>query len=777
MLALLALLPLASPPLPVPQDPPPPPAAGEEAPLPQIQEEGDYYVLNFEEPSGDDQGVNLQTLTKICQQATGINFTYDAQIQTQLDTTTVLMFGIKRIPKEDFYNFFQILMFINNFVCAEVGPEHLRVVVIQPLTPVGGARPIKTQTIYVLPEELESYSDQVATHITTVLSLPNVDVRQLTNSLRSLLTDNVNQAAIPVGNTDSIILQGFASNVAALARLLQLVDEEMGRDTEVQPVFDMIPLEFAAAEDVADVVDQLLEAAKRVRQQTRTGAPAAGATAQLQTGGGEVEILVDNRTNSLIVMALPDDMQNIKELVARLDVDVIEPERTYRIYALDNVSAEEVADVLDEFITDASRITPTGGAATSPQGGQGRTASRSSSNSDVVVVPDPTTNSLLIAASKSRYEEILDLIVSLDKRQDQVLIETALIELTTTDLRDIGVELGFADIPGVSETGGFGLSSFGLSSFVDTDGDGIPDLRQPNITAQGLSAGILDGDDFSLPMLISAAAERRDTNVLNIPSVLVNNNGNAHVTSKDEQPTTQITATGGVGGTQENFKEYVEAGITLDISPSISASGYLRLTIFLEVSSFLGAVSGSIPPPKVTRTIQTTVNVPDGDTMVIGGIIKDNKGKTRAMIPWLGDLPILGPLFRRDTQDSNRTTLYFFVTPHILRDVDFADLAELSYQKKMESAEVIGADRIQYVDPDFGGGEDRIDFHGFDVPLYRSTPAGEVEAEEVGQGPVRRAEMTAEPGDSGAAHPPEGGEPPAEDPGPVGEPEPPAEEH
>jgi len=109
--------------------------------------------------------------------------------------------------------------------------------------------------------------------------------------------------------------------------------------------------------------------------------------------------------------------------------------------------------------------------------------------------------------------------------------------------------------------------------------------------------------------------------------------------------------------------------------------------------------------------------------------------------------------------------------------VDFADLAELSYQKKMESAEVIGADRIQYVDPDFGGGEDRIDFHGFDVPLYRSTPAGEVEAEEVGQGPVRRAEMTAEPGDSGAAHPPEGGEPPAEDPGPVGEPEPPAEEH
>src|SRR5262249_37609581 len=158
-------------------------------------------------------------------------------------------------------------------------------------------------------------------------------------------------------------------------------------------------------------------------------------------------------------------------------------------------------------------------------------------------------------------------------------------------------------------------------------------------------------------------------NVLNIPSVLVNNNGSAKIVSKDEQPTTQITATGGVAGqTQENFRDYVSAGITLDISPTISASRYLRLKISLEVSVFQGQVQGAIPPPKITRTINTTVNVPDGDTMVVGGIITDNRTKDRSQVPWLGDLPILGQLFRNDSDSSSKTTLYFFVTPHILRD-------------------------------------------------------------------------------------------------------------
>ena len=128
----------------------------------------------------------------------------------------------------------------------------------------------------------------------------------------------------------------------------------------------------------------------------------------------------------------------------------------------------------------------------------------------------------------------------------------------------------------------------------------------------------------------------------------------------------------------------------------------------------------SVPPAQVERTIVTEVNVPEGDTMVIGGITTDIQGESRNQVPFLGDLPILGPLFRSDADTQRRTTLYFFVTPHILEDEDFADLAALSYEKKLEAAEIIGGDRITEIDPDFPAAGAELGLGGFELPLYRS---------------------------------------------------------
>jgi general secretion pathway protein D len=396
----------------------------------------------------------------------------------------------------------------------------------------------------------------------------------------------------------------------------------------------------------------------------------------------------------------------------------------------------------------------------SPQaggGGGGGASSSSSRQNEVVVVHDAATNSLLIAAGKTRYEEVLDLIQKLDKRQDQVLIETALVALTGQDFRDIGVELAGADVMG---DGGFGITSFGLSSIIDTDDDGVPDTRTPNV-ANGVTAGLLDGDNINLPILLAAVDRLDESNVLNVPSVLVNNNRTATVRTLDEQPTTTITATGGVSGqTQESFDHYEEAGITLTITPSISAANYLRLDISLLVSTFSGAFQGAIPPPRTTREIVTTVNVPDGDTMVIGGIITDNQNHTRQGVPFLKDLPLIGIAFRRDSTTDNRTTLYFFVTPHILQDDSFADLAEITYKKKLDAAQVIGADRLRVIDPSFKEDQEEVDWSQFGIPLYRSLPGGEVDPASVGIDPIRREELLRAAGDVQAGKKP-GEEPPA----------------
>jgi general secretion pathway protein D len=263
------------------------------------------------------------------------------------------------------------------------------------------------------------------------------------------------------------------------------------------------------------------------------------------------------------------------------------------------------------------------------------------------------------------------------------------------------------------------------------------------VPSGGIVAGILSGDDVNLPLLLSAAARTTGANVLNVPSILVNNNGSAKVTTKDEQPTTTRTFSGTVGTQQDSFAGFQEAGITLEISPSISASRYLRLDISLTVSNFVGSfqTASTIPPPRVTREMVTTVNVPDGDTMVIGGVISDSEQRTRDGLPWLKDIPLLGALFRHDSDTDSRTTLYFFVTPHILRDPDFADLAEISYLKKLSAAEIMGKNRVRMIDPDFGSSEDAIDFGSFQMPRYRAEERGEVDPEDLGLDPVRREEL------------------------------------
>jgi len=207
----------------------------------------------------------------------------------------------------------------------------------------------------------------------------------------------------------------------------------------------------------------------------------------------------------------------------------------------------------------------------------------------------------------------------------------------------------------------------------------------------------------------------------------------------DSNPT-QTSTQAAAGGSQTGFGGYEDAGVTLTISPSISASGYLRLNISLVISTFTGASSSDLPPPKTTRTITTSVNVPDGDTMVIGGIITEADTKDTSKIPWLGDIPLLGRLFRRDANSNTRTTLYFFVTPHILEDENFADLSEISYKAKLEAAARIGADRVKIIDPNFQSSGDQVDLSPFELPLYRSPSTGNVKPSEIGLDPQEQNE-------------------------------------
>ncbi|MEZ5976025.1 MAG: secretin N-terminal domain-containing protein, partial [Planctomycetota bacterium] len=505
--ALLLTLPLALP-LRATQGGP-----GEQA-IPPIQEVGSEYILNFPQSPDGQSGMSLAQFVQACQQVTGLTFHVKEDAASRLSTSFVRLLGPKRIPKDKFYSFFQILMVVNDFVCTEIGPAGISVIQIDSIAPgnaAGGAK-VRQAAPYVPPEDLHLYADQPATLITTVVNLPNTDVRSLSNTLRSLISDPNTQQMIPAGNSNSFVLTGFGTQVAALARMLIIIDEASVIDLP-EPEFRLIRLEYAAADEIATIVEELLDFNSQFASRAAAAQP-QGPTAPLARSQGQVKIIVDPRQNSLAVLALPEEMPRIRDLVAQLDVDTVDSERAYHIYAVENVKSADLAETLNSFLSDASRLETQPG---SPQ--NSNAAGRGNNNSEFVVVPDEKSNSLLIAASRTRYQEVLDLIRRLDQRQPQVLIETALIELTGQDIYDLGIELALADFTGSPSSGGWGVTNFGLSTLSDTNGDGIMDLRVPN-AGTGFTAGFLDGEDFSLPVLLAALEENRNSNVLNVPSVL-----------------------------------------------------------------------------------------------------------------------------------------------------------------------------------------------------------------------------------------------------------------
>jgi general secretion pathway protein D len=514
-----------------------------------------------------------------------------------------------------------------------------------------------------------------------------------------------------------MLLQGFGPQVNAAYQLLRLVD--VPQDV-VEFEVRVVRLSNAAPEELQEVLDEILNDRQQVVPQG--GVSGAGLALGQQS---RLKIVAQPTLNSLILSGTPEQIVEAQDLIARLDVPIEEDAGDIHIYRLKNVLAQDLRDTLDQFLQQDLQ------AEQRAQAGQGAAAAQAQERRTVIQA-HAESNSLVISASRTKYEQVIRLIDELDQRQPQVLIEAALVELRTRDLSSYGVELAFLDISEGDFTRGFGFTNFGLSSFADNDDDGIPDTRLPDFDnpLQGLTGGIISSGDFAIPVLINALASDERANILSLPSVVVNNNENATVTTAETRVT--IEANQGTATTQTSAGPERSAGITLSISPTISSTNYLRLNIELSVSRFLepfdpGDVTGG---PSLERSISTQVTLPSGDTIVLGGVIEDVESENRTGIPILQDIPLLGWFFQSGGSETVKTNLYFFVTPTILDEQDFSDLAQLSWRKKLEAASYIGNVRMQLVDQKWRPGrpetledsgatiEDLDAFGGFEIPYY-----------------------------------------------------------
>ncbi len=652
-----------------------------------VQPQGNDYVITFDEITGTD----LSEFIASYQRITGKVIHYE---EKDIKDTKIFQLGSKRVPKDRLDVYFGAVLRNLEYLIVQFGPEDAGFLALRKLgQQARGQQALKTQAQIVLPSELSRLADNPGLLVTTSITTKYLPAREAVTTLNLYFSDTATESIRNIEGTDTILMTGFANNLQGIVRLLGEIDRQ---PDDFYPRLAKRQLDHAVADEIQPVLKELIDA--YIGNTARSGAGGQGGRQQRNPAsvGTEPEpnVIADPRTTTLFITAGGKTMEKVLAWIDQLDVEV-DPRGDTHVYRLRNAKAEDLANVLQSVVdgsrTSGSRGRSGGAAGGGPQGGggvPGASGGTGTGEQPVVIVPDVDTNSLVITASKTRYAQLLEIMKKLDVRQDQVLIQAALIEITDSLNEILGVELAAVDANASSSTG-FGITSFGLTTLVDTDGDGFPDSRSLNEElSKGITGGIFDPEDFALPFVLQAVATSSNSNILSLPSILTNDNEEATVEAQDSIPYTEVNQT--QNSDTSGYAGDKDAGIILKISPTISAGGYLRLNIDLQVSAFSGTSEDpTIPPPSLKRQIVTSVTIPDGHTMIFGGVMTDDQRRQEDKLPILGDLPLIGFLFRNSNDTSKKTNLYFFVTPHIIAD-DFAALDDLTAKHKLEAQKLGG---------------------------------------------------------------------------------------
>ncbi|MHC5081572.1 MAG: secretin N-terminal domain-containing protein, partial [Planctomycetota bacterium] len=301
-----------------------------------------------------------------------------------------------------------------------------------------------------------------------------------------------------------------------------------------------------------------------------------------------------------------------------------------------------------------------------------------------VVVPDKNLNSLIVIAPEYLHTEIERILGDLDVRRPQVLFEVAIIDITADRDLDLGVEFSTID-PFSDNPRGHGFTSFGIGQRETGPDGGFPSTTTVSGGQHGILAGISKGAAGSIPVLVKLLQANSDVNIRSTPLLLINDNEEAEFSSLRSEPTTSISQ--GTATTRISFSGFVDAGTILRITPHVSEGNYIRLEMYLQVDSWLPAASvePGIPPPKATNSLNTSITVPNERTVIIGGLSSISRGKITEKVPILGDIPLLGWLFRHEVTEEKTTKLFLFIRPTILSDEKFVDLNKISDTKIREA--------------------------------------------------------------------------------------------
>jgi general secretion pathway protein D len=522
--------------------------------------------------------------------------------------------------------------------------------------------------------------DQV---VTQIFRLTYESATNLVPVLRPLISPNNTIVAYP--NNNSLVVTDYAANLQRVARIIATLDSPGGSGD-----VDVVPIEHAVATDIAVAVSRLLDDASR-----------GGPGAQVDPGQ-RVSIMADPRMNAIMVRATsPAKLRLAKSLIGRLDQPSSRPGNINVVY-LRNAEAVKLAQTLRGVLggeggatagTLSTAQTPPGqtpqgsamqvaGQAGAPMSSAAATPLQQASSAPVtvqaggaIIAADPATNSLIITAPEPVYRNLRAVIDKLDARRAQVFIESLILEISAEKAAELGVQWQFLGSPqGTTRViGGTNLPARGTGSNI------LDVAANLGTVGTGLNLGVVRGtinvpgvgEILNLGFLARALESGANANILATPNLLTLDNEEARIIIGQNVPfiTGQFTATGTGGASVNPFQtiERKDVGTTLRVKPQVSESGTVKLQIFQEVSSVQSTtLSAGIITNR--RAIESNVLVDDGQIIVLGGLIEERIEGNEDKVPGLGDVPVVGQLFRYDSRRRVKTNLLVFLRPVIVRD-------------------------------------------------------------------------------------------------------------
>jgi general secretion pathway protein D len=577
--------------------------------------------------------VDIRTVISAMSKTTGKNFLIDPRVNGKI---TIL--SASPLRKESVYDVFLDALRTHNYVAIEQGN-------VVKIVPLEEAKQNPASTSKVIPGGAEQ--------ITRVVKIKSVSAAQLVPVLRPLMPREAYLQAYM--DTNTLVLSDSEKNIQRLLGVIETIDRP-NQDTD-----EIVPLYQANADEVLRILKDT--------QQKKTETSAT--------------ITADKRSNSIIISGNKSERARYSSIIKNLDTPIAN-HSAHHVLPLKYAKAADLAPLLDKVMNKTGSGTSSGSSSTpNPAGGVSGTTSSgmSGANSSASnIIADEATNSLIISADMQNYQSMLEVLKQLDIPRKQVMIEAIIAEISTDNTQKLGVEWGVATNNGAG-VANKPTKNAGLLGTVGALANS--DLTKALLTG-GFSALISKGD---ISVMLNAIKNDANTNILSAPQILTLDNKEAEMVVGENVPfvTGSYTTQASAGSTVNPFTtvQRQDVGLILKVKPQINQGGMITLEISQETSAVKDTTSNAgITTTK--RSMKSNVSVADGNMLVLGGLMNNQMDDGLDSVPILGDIPLLGWLFKTQKTTSTKRTLMVFIRPTI---IDSEDTNNPSTQKALSAIE------------------------------------------------------------------------------------------